>query len=82
VGGILRKGVELYLVFTHWEAKGSHQKAHQKHRTLKGVEPSGQEEQVAGVFIHRVHNGKIVESWTYDNSHQITMRGQGESSNA
>ncbi len=71
---VLGQAAEGDLVFTHWEAGGTHAKSHQKHRTLKGVAPSGKEAQVSGIFIHRVQDGKIVESWTYDNSHQIAMK--------
>ncbi len=74
---VLDQAADGDLVFTHWEASGTHGKAHQKHSTLKGVQPTGEQEQISGVFIHRLQNGKIVESWTYDNSHQIVMKGQG-----
>ncbi len=79
---VLHQAAEGDLVFTHWQATGTHEKAHQKHRTLKYAKPSGQEEQVSGVSVQRFQNDKIVEAWSYDTTHEIGLKGQGATSNA
>ncbi len=72
---ILQQAASGDVVFTHWKASWNHVKAHQKHRKLKDVAPSGVEVQVGGVFIHRLENGKIVEAWTYENTDELAMAG-------
>jgi steroid delta-isomerase-like uncharacterized protein len=44
-------------VITRWTGGGTHQ------GTLSGIGPTGKPVKVAGVWIHKYANGKIVESW-------------------
>lgn len=62
-------------VAVHWEAAGTRHRTLEKHRQLKGVEPSGEERTAAGVTLFRLEGGKIVESWNYDNALELEMQG-------
>jgi predicted SnoaL-like aldol condensation-catalyzing enzyme len=61
-------------VFSHWEITGVHHSKHQKHRNLRHAEPVGQNYRIAGVFVHRMRDGKIAESWYYDNSASLALQ--------
>jgi steroid delta-isomerase-like uncharacterized protein len=44
-------------VITRWTGSGTHEKE------LNGVPPTGKFVSVQGIWIHRIENNKIVESW-------------------
>jgi steroid delta-isomerase-like uncharacterized protein len=44
-------------VVTRWTGRGTHR------GELAGLAPTGRAVQVTGIWIHRVANGRIVESW-------------------
>jgi steroid delta-isomerase-like uncharacterized protein len=48
-------------VVTRWTARGTH------HGELNGIPATGRPAHVSGIFIHRLADGQITESWTsYD----------------
>ncbi len=55
------------LVFVHWRATGTHQEQHQVTKHVSDLEPSGEEETVSGISLHRIEGGKFVEGWMYHN---------------
>jgi steroid delta-isomerase-like uncharacterized protein len=44
-------------IITRWKGSGTHRKE------LNGIPPTGKNVTVDGIWIHRVKNGKIEESW-------------------
>ncbi len=60
------------LVFVHLEATSIHRAKATRHKHLKTIEPTGGESSSSGVGLHRMKDGKIVESWNYDNIHEHT----------
>ena len=58
-------------VAVHWQAMATRHRRLEKHRQLKGVEPSGGERTAAGITLFRLERGKIVESWNYDNALEL-----------
>jgi predicted SnoaL-like aldol condensation-catalyzing enzyme len=61
-------------VAVHWQATGTRHRKLEKHRQLKGVEPSGGERAAAGITLFHLQGGKIVESWNYDNALELAMQ--------
>ena len=55
------------LVFTHFQFAATHSGQYQVVKHVKDVEPSGAEQQVAGIALYRLAGGKIVEGWYYTN---------------
>jgi len=45
------------VIVTRWKGTGTHKKE------LNGIPPTGKFAQVDGIWIHRIKNNKIVESW-------------------
>lgn len=62
-------------VAVHWEAGATRHRKLEKHRQLKGLEPSGEERTAAGLTLFRLEGGKVVESWNYDNALELEMQG-------
>ena len=58
-------------VAVHWEAVATRHRKLEKHKQLKGIEPSGEEQTASGVTLFRLAGGKIVESWNYDNALEV-----------
>jgi predicted SnoaL-like aldol condensation-catalyzing enzyme len=55
------------LVAVHWHLEAKHTGRH-RHRHADGhVEGTGADAKVSGISIYRVLDGKIAESWSYDN---------------
>ena len=44
-------------VVTRWTARGTHQ------GDLMGIAPTGKQATITGIFVDRLANGKLVESW-------------------
>ncbi len=66
------------IVFVHWRATGTHQEQHQTMKHVRHVEPSGEEETVSGISLHRIEGGKFVEGWMYHNILEYALsRGMG-----
>lgn len=60
-------------VAVHWQASATRHRRLEKHRQLKGIEPGAGERTASGVTLFRLENGKLVESWNYDNALEIEM---------
>lgn len=58
-------------VAAHWQATATRQRPLKKHRQLKDVAPRGGEQTASGMTLFRLADGKIVESWNYDNALEI-----------
>ncbi len=44
-------------VAVHWQASATRHRQLEKHRQLKGIEPSGEEQTTSGVTLFRLENG-------------------------
>jgi predicted ester cyclase len=49
-------------VVTRWTLTGTH-KGESRHSRLGVVRPTNRHVKISGITIHRIENGKIVESW-------------------
>jgi predicted SnoaL-like aldol condensation-catalyzing enzyme len=64
------------LVMVHWHLEGKHTGRHRHHHADGHVEATGENALVSGISLYRVQDGKIAESWSYDN-HTDFLIGSG-----
>jgi steroid delta-isomerase-like uncharacterized protein len=58
------------LVVDRWKGEGTHQ------GELMGMAPTGKKVSICGISIHRINNGKIVETWNnYDSMTLLQQLG-------
>jgi predicted ester cyclase len=64
VGSLVAEGD---LVAAHWTLRGKHTGRHRHRHTDGHIEGTGADAHIAGITIYRLQDGKIAESWGYDN---------------
>jgi predicted ester cyclase len=54
-------------VAVRWHLEAKHTGRHRHRHADDHIEPTGEDAQVSGISIYRVQDGKIAESWAFDN---------------